>query len=307
MRALKQLAAALALAALSIAADARPLSIVPTDTDRRISEANEPHLALLPEGQPRNELLVFLPGTGGTPEKGLFHPFTELAASLGYHVVMLAYPDDVAAQQACGKNRDPECHVHFRNAVLTGGRGPRIEIARADSIESRLEALLHFLDAKMPNRGWGQFLNRDGIQWRRIAVAGQSQGGGHSYMIGKNHEVARVIMFGSPKDYSFRYHEPARGFDSNTRTPLKRFFAYNHARDDGHGCSHAQQQEILRQIGLMALGVADVDRAAPPFGHAHVLYTDADVASGKFHGAPLRKDLSANPIAWKYLLTEPAP
>jgi hypothetical protein len=137
-------------------------------------------------------------------------------------------------------------------------------------------------------------------------VAGQSQGGGHAYVLGKNHEVARVVMLGSPKDYSFRLHAPAKGFDAHTETPLKRFFAYNHVRDNGNGCTHEQQAEILRQIGLPDLGVAEVDHSPPAFGHARVLYTNVDLGNSKrFHGSVLKGSLGVNRVVWKYILTEP--
>ena len=145
-----------------------------------------------------------------------------------------------------------------------------------------------------------------GVQWPALAVAGQSQGGGHAYTLGKLNPVARVLMFGSPKDYSFYFRAPAKGFDAHTQTPLKRFFAYNHVRDDGNGCTHEQQRQILRQIGLLDLGVADVDRGQPPYGHAHVLYTDADPGPAqKFHPAVLNGRLPGNRPVWTYLLTEP--
>jgi len=285
-----------------------PVAVLPSATDARITAFDAPHLVWLPEGRARNQLLVFLPGTGGTPEKALFHPFAATAARLGYHVVALMYPDNLAAQKKCAQSSDPDAYLKFRNAILRGGvLGPHRVIQPQDSIESRLAKLLVYLDAHQPQRGWGQYLLPGGrVRWRRVAVAGQSQGGGHSYMLGKNHEVARVIMFGSPKDYSFRFDAPARGFDGSTRTPLKRFFAYNHVRDNGNGCTHDQQAKILRQIGLPRLGVADADAQPPPFGHARVIYTNVDLgASTKFHGSVLQGRLSVNPPVWTYMLTEP--
>jgi hypothetical protein len=200
-----------------------PISILPSDTDPRISEFNSPHLAWLPEGSARNRLLVFLPGTGGTPEKGAFHAFAATAAGVGYHVVALMYPDNIAEQSRCGQSPDPGCDLRFQNAIIRGGAiGPRRIISPQDSIESRIEKVLVYLDARQAGRGWGQYLEpRRGVRWRMVAVAGQSQGGGHSYLLGKNHEVDRVLMFGSPKDYSFHFDAPAKGFDANTRTPLK--------------------------------------------------------------------------------------
>ncbi|HVM97765.1 MAG TPA: hypothetical protein VMT89_15325 [Candidatus Acidoferrales bacterium] len=285
-----------------------PLSVRPSETDRRITEFDSPHLAWLPDGAARNQLLVFLPGTGGKPEKKLFHPFARTAVALGYHVVALMYPNNLASQKKCSQSDDPDAYLKFRNAIIRGGViGPHRVVAPQDSIENRLEKLLVHLDAKQPGRGWGQFLASGGaIEWRRVAVAGQSQGGGHSYMLGKNHEVARVLMFGSPKDYSFHFDAPAKGFDANTKTPLKRFFAYNHMRDNGNGCTHAQQTKILRKMGLADLGIAEVDNPQSSYRHAHVLYTNADLGSStKFHASVLKQDLSANPSVWRYMLTEP--
>jgi len=294
---------------VATAGGAGPVSILPSDTDPRISEFNAPHLAWLSEGSARNQLLVFLPGTGGTPEKGLFHPFAATAAGLGYHVVSLMYPDNVAAQKKCARSEDPDAYLKFRNAIIHGGRiGPHRQIHPQDSIESRLEKLLIYLDAHQPDRGWGQYLikPKGGVRWRMVAVAGQSQGGGHSYMLGKSHGVARVLMFGSPKDYSFHFDAPAKGFNSNTQTPLKRFFAYNHVRDNGNGCTHEQQMKVLRQIGLPALGIADADNPQPSYGHARVLYTNVDLKnSTRFHGSVLNGRLAVNPPVWKYMLTEP--
>ncbi len=286
---------------------AEPLAVLPSETDVRITEFNSPHLAWLPDGAARNQLLVFLPGTGGVPEKGLFQAFTTTAAALGYHVVTLEYPDNIAAQTHCGQSDDPEAYLKFRNAIITGGvLGPHRKIAPQDSIESRLAKLLLFLDRKQPGRGWGQYLGAGGVQWSSIVAAGHSQGGGHAYMLGKNHSVARVVMFGSPKDYSFHFDAPAKGVDGNTQTPLRRFFTYNHVRDNGNGCTHDQQVKILRQIGLPALGVADADHSPPDYVHAHVLYTDVDLGdSTKFHGSVLRGSLRGNPPVWKYMLSEP--
>jgi hypothetical protein len=177
-------------------------------------------------------------------------------------------------------------------------------IAAADGIENRLAKLLAYLAAHDPDRHWDQFLDSSRQPaWEKIAVAGSSQGGGHAYVLGKIHTLARVIMFASPKDYSGPYDSPPRGFDADTRTPLDRFFAFNHMRDDGHGCTHAQQANTLEQMKLTGFGVANVEQDAPPYRHARVLYTDADVPGDKFHGSVSKFGEYAS--VWRYLLTEP--
>jgi hypothetical protein len=288
-----------------IPSGANEFAVLPSDTDSRITEFNTAHICLTPQGTARNQLFLFIPGTGGQPRKGF--PLAETAANLGYHVIELMYPDNLAAQVACGRNRDPDAHIKFRMALIRGGRLlPDRVIQPADSIESRLFMLLSYLRAKKPDQGWGQFLtSKDEIDWSKFAVSGQSQGGGHAYVLGKYHKVARVIMTGSPKDYSFIRHQPAKGFDGNTMTPLNRFFAFNHVLDNGNGCTHDQQTEILQQIGLFNYGTAIVNKEAPPYKHAHVLYIDQPLPQKKYHGSPIGGKLPCCVPTWKYMLTEP--
>jgi len=286
---------------------ANPVSVRPSDTDPRISEFDSPHLAWTPTGASRNRLLVFLPGTGGTPRGVLFQAFLTTAAELGYHVVALMYPDKIAAQQQCSHSDDPDAYLKFRRAIIRGGViGPGRTVAGYNSIESRLEKLLIYLDAHQQGQDWANYLERDGgIQWRLVAVAGHSQGGGHSYVLGKDHQVDRVLLFGSPKDYSFHFDAPAKGFDANTKTPLARFFAYNHVQDNKNGSTHEQQAKILRQIGLVDLGVADADIQKPSDSHAHVIYTNIALKRpAEFHASVLIENLGVNQPVWEYMLTK---
>ncbi len=140
----------------------------------------------------------------------------------------------MAAQQACINSPDPNAYINFRLQIIQDSNiSNLIAVSYPDSIENRLQQLLRYLSTYQANCGWNQFLDRNGqVQWQKICVAGQSQGGGHAYVISKIHEVARVIMTGSPKDYSHYFRAPAKGFDSNTRTPLDRYFTFNHASDN---------------------------------------------------------------------------
>ncbi|MBI3554394.1 MAG: hypothetical protein HY077_18000 [Elusimicrobia bacterium] len=300
------LAAAVIVCALPAASrEDAPTATLPSETDERISDFNDPHLSWPPVGKPRGELFVFLPGTGGKPGKAKNMLICETAASLGYHAVSLMYPDKWASQKTVSQSSDPDAYLKFRLAIIQGGRiKARKTISPADSIANRLEKLLKHLASSESGRGWDQFIDENGgVIWKKVAVSGSSQGGGHAYIIGKYHEVARVIMFNSPKDYSFHFKRPAKGFDAETQTPLNRFFAFNHVKDNGNGCNHEQQKEILRQMGLDGLGVADVDKAKPDFGHARVLYTDMEVASKRYHGSVLKPECKCQAV-WKYLLTE---
>ena len=63
-------------------------------------------------------MLEFLPGTEGTPEESLFHPFAATAALPGNHVVALMYPDKIAAQKKCSESVDLDARLRFRNAII---------------------------------------------------------------------------------------------------------------------------------------------------------------------------------------------
>jgi hypothetical protein len=274
--------------------------VLPRHTDPRIITFNKLHFIWLPKGVPRNQLLVFLPGTGGAPNAHM--SFAVTAQRLGYHVVSLMYPNAVAAQTACRWSSDPDAHSKFRLAIIRGGNFGLLQVTRIDSIEGRLAALLRYLIAHQPKQGWKQFYNQaKGIEWSKVCVSGASQGGGHAYLIAKHHSVSRVLMLASPKDYSFYFERPPKDFDSNTQTPIGRMFAFNHVRDNGNGCTHAQQRETLQQMGLTRLGIAEIEKAAPDFNDAHVLYTDVSLPTRAYHGAVLKRQFER---VWTYMLTE---
>ncbi len=291
------------------AQQSNPTATVPSYTDPRISSFNNPHYSWLPTDRPCGQLLVFLQGTFGVPRPHF--PFLETAATLGYHVIELAYPDDVAAQQACIKSPDPDAYIKFRLEIIQGGNlSDLIHVDPADSIENRLQQLLRYLVVHQANCGWNQFLDSYGkIDWGKICVSGQSQGGGHAYIIAKYHAVARVIMTGSPKDFSHYFRAPARGFDSSTRTPLDRMFAFNHAEDTMGACNHAQQMEILQQMGLTQYGIADADHPAANYNHARIIVTDVQLENMNdpklLHNVPLNGNIPVCPPVWRYMLTEP--
>jgi len=286
-----------------------PTASLPAQTDQRIDSFNEPHMSWVPAKQPRGQLLVFLPGTGGQPKSHF--PFASTASDLGYHVISLMYPDSVAAQQDCMNSSDPDAYMKFRLAIISGGDSSSgLHIEQADSIENRLNKLLHYLTRQQPKQGWEQFLDRSGqTAWDKIVISGHSQGGGHAFVLSKIHQVARCIMFGSPKDYSRYFNASAKGFDGDSKTPKDRYFAFNHLEDHKGGCNHDQQMEIFQKIGLTSLGQATADKSAPPYNHAHLIFTDVQLPNmdnpNTAHGAVISGVAPVCLPVWQYLLSEP--
>ena len=142
-------------------------------------------------------------------------------------------------------------------AIIQGGQSKHITISTADSIENRLQNA-RLSEARRPREQWGQFLNQDGtIRWEAIAVAGQSQGGGHAALIAIKHRVARAICTGAPKDFSKRLNAPAAWYGDESATPKACFFTFNH-RQDIKGCTPEQLLQTLAALGFDAFG-APVD------------------------------------------------
>lgn len=272
------------------------LRILPSATDPAIKTFDTPHAVYVDreivvdhkQGLPadRHELLLWLTGTGGKAA-GAASAFCSLAANNGYHVISLMYPDEVPAT-VCRNDDDPRAFELFRMAIIEGGKTRHLAIDRPESIEGRLIALLRFLRDRRPKEDWGQFLTADGaIRWKSVAVAGQSQGGGHAALIGIKHEVTRVICTGAPKDQSKRLKAPAAWLGLDSATPKSRFFTFNHVQDS-RGCTPQELLENVRVLGLLAFGdPVDVAREGPPYQNSRVLSTSYPKVGGdKDEGDP---------------------
>lgn len=264
----------------------------------------------------RHELLLFIPGTQPPglkePEPGKVriyasHGFCLMAASLGYHVISLSYPNSISAS-SCNKEPDPEAFEKFRLSIIQGGTAPHISVGRIDSIENRLIELLALLAKRFPQEDWGAYRNADGSpKWEKIALAGQSQGGGHAALIGIHHKVPRVICFGAPKDYSQALQKPAAWYLKPGATPKSAYFAFNHDQDR-QGCTPPQQIANLRELKLDQFGPpTSVDTTPAPYGGSHILMTNypgTKVDSQTAHGTMLSlKNKERFGEVWRYMLT----
>lgn len=229
--------------------------VVPSVTDPAIERFDSPHRVFLDaSATPRNELLVYLSGTGATTSDQ--DEFGRTAAAAGYHVLYLMYPNDVPAA-VVQDDPDPDAFEKFRREVIDGrDRHPRIAVDVPDSILNRLRRALAWLAEHRGNEGWAQFLDADdGIAWHRVALAGHSQGGGHAQLMAEDHGVARLIVLGSPKDYSPAFDRPAAWYGGGA-TPASRMFAFVHSQDT-QACSHEQQLENLALSGITRVITTD--------------------------------------------------
>lgn len=301
----------LALAAQSSTISRR--SILPQDTDRGISEFLSNHSIFVDTAaKQRGELLIFLPGTNGKTNNT--DNFCKTAASLGYRVINLMYPDDVPATKVRNE-KDRKAFENFRLEIITGeDLSKAISVNRSNSIENRLIKLIQHLDKSNPNEKWGVFLTKEGaLNWPKIAVSGLSQGAGHAGMIATQKRVARAILFGGPKDYDRAAGKPA-GWIGKSATPTELIFTFNHEQDL-QGCDLTEQLEICRAMGLEKHGPAvDVDKVPSPYKGSRILTTNfpgTKVPSVQAHGsvvgdgskARLANGKSLFEPVWIYMLT----
>lgn len=163
--------------------------------------------ALRPASGARGLLLVFLNGSGGTPQSGaagLERSWYGAARSAGLHVLGLSYRSGTAVGVLC--RGDDACFEPTRVSQLTGvlqpgAAGGLSDLVPDEGIEVRLRQALVTLAQRDPEGAWSDFLvGNDGVRWERLLVSGHSQGGGHAALLGKRHNVARVLMLASPCD-----------------------------------------------------------------------------------------------------------
>ena len=108
----------------------RAFDVLPQETDPAIQQYKQRHRVFLDAAAtPRMQLLVYLPGTGATT--GEQEEFGRTAAGLGYHVIYLMYPNDVAAA-VCQDDVDETSFEKFRREIITGrDLDPRVAVDRS--------------------------------------------------------------------------------------------------------------------------------------------------------------------------------
>ncbi len=294
------------------AAQRESLFVQPKETDSQIDRALEAHyVAFNKSSKPRNQLLLFFPGTGAIPR--LYQEFSNAAADLGFHVVNLRYVNDQAVNTLCGgTNTDLDCYEKVRLEIIDGTeRTPLVNVNRTNSVENRLIKLIQYLHQNYPNDHWAQFLSTNGsIKWESIVTAGHSQGGGHAAILGKYHKLARVIMFAA-MDFNGRVRQPAHWIGSNNATPSSDYYAFSHQRDQSVNYTTLSTM-VWPQYGLDAFGPPmNVDTTTAPYSNSHALTSNMDTPSGNYHSMIatdpfLVKRSDGTPVykpVWEYLLS----
>jgi hypothetical protein len=237
--------------------------------------------------------------------------FTDLAATDGYHAIVLTYASDYPILTLCATGE--RCLGDVRLEILDGqDRSSLVTVGRANSIESRLAKLLAYLAAHKSADGWSRFLENGQPKWSALVVAGSYHAAGDAAMLAREHAVARVLLFGGPADgVSGGASDP--WLSAPHATPIERYYAFSHVRG-------FQETAVVQNLATLGLSPepTNVDGASPPFGGAHFLVTnmawprvafnaDTTVLASNSVVQDLRTPLTAagEPVhasVWQYLL-----
>ena len=154
----------------------------------------------------------------------------------------------------------------------------RVVVNRANSIENRLNKLIHYLRIQIPSQGWGQFLDgQTNVIWSNVVIAGHSQGGSHAALIAKTRLVHRCLMFAS-MDWRFSENEPPDWVSEPGVTPPERFFGLGHYDDP----TVSSNRLVINWNALDLDTFAPehlVDSSIPPYDGSHMLMTDLPSAN----------------------------
>lgn len=209
------------------------LKIEPSKTDSRIKEANTPHFITYNPKSKVGKLLLFIPGTGGIASSGT-KDFAYTAVEQGYHVIVLSYINTPAIAGICKGGtleENANCAEEFRNRRIYGNNSfPLITDESYDAIVNRFTKLLTYLSKNDKKANWDYYLENGEPKWSEIVISGQSQGGGMSAFIAKQHVVARVIDFSGGWDYSAK-NVIAKWYSNASITPMDRWYGTYHVEE----------------------------------------------------------------------------
>jgi hypothetical protein len=271
----------------------------PSQTDANYSTTDKSHFIVRNTKNHLNKLMLFIGGSFSSPDD--YTLISEHSASIGFDVVSISYPNNVPAaslasssnQFAFGNYRDEIC---FGNQVSND-----VEVDILNSINIRIIKLIQYLGLTYPEQNWNQYLTpSNNINWKKIVVAGHSQGAGHACYLGKKRLVERVIMFSGPNDYRTNFNSPANWLSEDGSTELSKQYALLHINDEI--ISYDFQVLNLKDLGVLSLSEDPllVDDLSSPYNNKNALSLNIPAFSNHNSTVGGNKKL---PNIWTYILT----
>lgn len=272
--------------------------IEPKATDPAYSTDNEQHYVLETNENNNGKLLLFIGGSFSTPKN--YSIFCEYVASLGFDVISLSYPNDVAAAPL-GNNEDKFIFDKYREEICFGTElSDAVKVNALNSIITRTEKLVLYLEKIYPAHGWKKYLLNSKMEWSKVVVAGHSQGSGHAAYIGKKILTERVIMLSGPNDFHTFYKTGANWLKLPAQTPNNKQFALFHISDEILPLSN--QLTNLQTMNLLKTGenLALIEKQSAEKDYRNCM--SINVLANSNHSATVGSNSILTPI-WKYMLT----
>lgn len=233
-----------------------------------------------------DELLVHLPGTFGVPTNN--NVFLQAVADQGMKAIGLQYVNDGTVNGLCFNEwtnnppPDPDCQESLRLERIYGlDTSPLENVSAANSLVNRLVKLLEYLHGQQPTVGWDAYLDSGQPRWDQIVFSGHSQGSGMAALLGRDHAVARVMMFGGPSDFDPSGNTAAWMTDPKA-TAISDHFGFRHQQDQLFPI-----MQTWSDMGLPGPPVL-VDASVPPYASSRFLETNISVPAGDEHGSVIR-------------------
>lgn len=188
--------------------------IDPVKTDARYLSNENSHFVVFNEKTHLNKLLLFIGGSYSSPKD--YSIFCSHAASIGFDVISLSYPNNVATAPLGGSSNQHVFDTYRQEICFGTPVSDVVDVDSLNSIVTRAAKLIQYLKNTYPNQNWGQYLTSENkINWSKIALAGHSQGSGHACYLGKQNLVDRVIMLSGPNDFSSYFDDAANWLNPN--------------------------------------------------------------------------------------------
>lgn len=277
--------------------------VAPSETNAAYEIDQDDHLVVASEGTANGKLFFYIGGTGSTTET--YRSISNFAASLGYDVINLSYPNGVPAFSLTN-NLDSLSFRSFRQEICYGTPlSQSVEVDSLNSLNTRAINLLNYLSNNFPSENWDSYLLDDNtLNWPAIAIGGHSQGSGHACYFAKFEEVDRVLMFSGPNDFSSRFSSAAEWLRAPGVTSLNKHFAYLSLLDEV--VDFDRQLKNIDGLGIFpAYDTIHVDISEAPYNNTRCLYTTQPPGLGLiYHNSPVRFSLLNNEV-WEYMLATP--
>lgn len=215
----------------------KTLKVKPSVADASVQQWDTASVIYYDPKIKNNKILLWLTGTNGT-SNNVPVGFFKTALHQGYKVIALSFISNPGVSQVCiGKNlvSNPDCATEFRRKRIYGDQSfSGIPDQPQDAIIPRFVKLLEYLDKNDSEGKWGTYLEKEIKKpiWERIAIAGQSQGGGMAEFIGQYEHLDRIISFSGGWDYSYSKEKKiADWYLRKNVTPITKWFATYHIKE----------------------------------------------------------------------------